>query len=205
MLKGCRCICQTQRHNNILKQTHRRQKGHFVFVAFFNSNLVVSARQVNSTEHSRFTKLIKQVMDTRDWKHVEACLFIQVSKINTHSKLSCLFPHKQDRGTIWQDAGANPTRLPACHLHATKPLQVHWQTNGITCGEGGWHFHLPNQLHGQVLCEEPNPEFERHPKTHHTKQHTMHQSGLSHPQALSGHHMALLEQANKLPLVQIAK
>ena len=95
--------------------------------------------------------------------------------------------------------------LPACHLHATKPLQVHWQTNGITCGEGGWHFHLPNQWHGQVLCEEPSPEFETRPETHHTKQHTVHQSGLPCPQALSSHHKALLEQANKLLLVQIAE
>ena len=47
-----------------------------MFVAFFKMNLVISAKQVNSTEHSRFTKLIKQVMDTRDWKHVKARLFI---------------------------------------------------------------------------------------------------------------------------------
>ena len=47
-----------------------------MFVAFFNTNLVISARQVNSTEHSRFTKLIKQVVDTRDWKHVKARLLI---------------------------------------------------------------------------------------------------------------------------------
>ena len=79
-----------------------------MFVAFFYTNLVISARQVNSTEHSRFAKLIKQVVDTRDWKHVKARLFIQASKINTHSKLSCLFPHEQDRGTIRRDAGANP-------------------------------------------------------------------------------------------------
>ena len=55
-------------------------------MAFFYSNLVISTRQVKSTEHLRFTKLIKQVMDTRDWKHVEACLFIQASKVNTHLK-----------------------------------------------------------------------------------------------------------------------
>ena len=71
-----------------------------MFVAFFYMNLVISARQVNSTEHSRFTKLIKQVMDTRDWKHVKAHLFIEASEIHTHSKLSCLFSHEQDRGTI---------------------------------------------------------------------------------------------------------
>ena len=77
-------------------------------MAFFNSNLVISARQVNSTEHSYFTKLVKQVMDTRDWKHVKARLFIQASEIYTHSKLSCLFSYEQDRGTIGRDAGANP-------------------------------------------------------------------------------------------------
>ena len=76
VLKGCRCIRQTQRHNNILKQTHRRKKGRFVFMAFFDSNLVISARQVNSTEHSRFTKLIEQVVDTRYWKHIKVRLFI---------------------------------------------------------------------------------------------------------------------------------
>ena len=79
-----------------------------MFVAFFNSNLVVSIRQVNSTEHSRFTKLIEQVMDTRDWKHVKVHLFILASKTYTHSKLSCLFSYEQDRGTIRRDAGANP-------------------------------------------------------------------------------------------------
>ena len=47
-----------------------------MFVAFFYTNLVISARQVNGTEHSRFAKLIKQVVDTRDWEHVEARLLI---------------------------------------------------------------------------------------------------------------------------------
>ena len=47
-----------------------------MFVAFFYTNLVISARQVNGTEHSRFAKLIEQVVDTRDWEHVEARLLI---------------------------------------------------------------------------------------------------------------------------------
>ena len=79
-----------------------------MFVAFFYPNLVISARQVNSTEHSCFAKLIKQVVDTRDWKYVKARSLIEASEIYTHSKLSCLFSHKQDRGTIRRDAGANP-------------------------------------------------------------------------------------------------
>ena len=119
-------------------------------MALFNSNLVVSARQVNSTEHSRFTKLIKQVMDTRDWKHVKACLFIQASKINTHSKLSCLFPHKQDRGTIWQDAGANP----AFCQHVIYMLLNHFKFIGrqtvLLVARGGGIFIY--QINGMVKC-----------------------------------------------------
>ena len=37
---------------------------------------------------------------------------------------------------------------PACHIHATKLLQVHWQTNGITCGGGGGIFIY--QINGMV-------------------------------------------------------
>ena len=178
-----------------------------MFVALFNSNLVVSARQVNSTEHLRFTKLIEQVMDTRDWKHDEACLFIQASKVNTHSKLCCLFPHKQDRGTIWRDAGAN---LALCQ-HVIYMLLNYFKFIGrqtvllVARGGGIFIYQINGMVKCQVLCEEPNQEFETHPETYHTKQHTMHQSGLPHPQTLSGHHMALLEQANKWPLVQIAQ
>ena len=121
-----------------------------MFVAFFNSNLVVSARQVNSTEHSRFTKLIKQVMDTRDWKHVKARLFIQASKINTHSKLSCLFPYKQDRGTIWRDAGANP----ALRQHVIYMLLNHFKFIGrqtvLLVARGGGIFIY--QINSMVKC-----------------------------------------------------
>ena len=121
-----------------------------MFTAFFNLNLVVSAKQVNSTEHSCFTKLIKQVMDTRDWKHVKVRLFIQASKINTHSKLSCLFPYKQDRGTIWQDAGANP----ALRQHVIYMLLNHFkfigrQTVLLVARVGGI---LIYQINSMVKC-----------------------------------------------------
>ena len=121
-----------------------------MFMALFNSNLVVSARQVNSTEHSRITKLIEQIMDMRDWKHAEAHLFIQASKINTHSKLSCLFPHKQDRGTIWQDAGVNP----AFRQHVIYMLLNHFKFIGrqtvLLVARGGGIFIY--QINGMVKC-----------------------------------------------------
>ena len=144
-------------------------------------------------------------MDTRDWKHVKARLLIQASKIYTHLKLSCSLPYKQDRGTIGRDGGANPALRQLVIYMLLDHFKFICRQTVLLVARGGWHSHLPNQWHGQVLCEEPSPEFETRPKTHHTKQHTMHQSGLPHPQTLSGHHMALLEQANKLPLVQIAE
>ena len=121
-----------------------------MFVAFFNSNLVISARQVNSTKHSHFTKFIKQVVDTRDWKHVKVCLLIQASKINTHSKLSCLFPYKQDWGTIWQDTGANP----ALRQHVIYMLLNHFKFIGrqtiLLVARGGGIFIY--QINGMVKC-----------------------------------------------------
>ena len=121
-----------------------------MFMAFFDTNLVISARQVNSTEHSRFTKLIKQVMDTKDWKHVEVRLFIQASKIDTKSKLSCRFSYKQDRGTIWRDAGANP----ALHQHVIYMLQNHFkficrQTVLLVVRGGGIFIY---QINSMVKC-----------------------------------------------------
>ena len=86
MLKGYRHICQTQRHNNILKQTHRHKKGQFMFVAFFDLNLVVCTRQVNNTEHLRFIKCIKQIVNMKNWEHVNVSLLIIAPKIDTNSE-----------------------------------------------------------------------------------------------------------------------
>ena len=129
-----------------------------MFVAFINLNLVICTRQVNSAEHLHSTKLVRQVLDIRDWENVKVSLLIQNFKIYTYSELSCFFTHNQDRGTIEQNAGANPALCQYVIYILQNHLKFIDSKMVLLVARGGWNLCLPNQWHGQALCGEPNPE-----------------------------------------------
>ena len=101
VLEGGRSIGKVLWHNNIFKQTHWCQKSHFVLVAFFYAHLVVRRGHVNGTEYSGLTKLVKKVVYTWYWKHVQTNLLIQATKTDAHVEFTSLFAYKEDGCTVW--------------------------------------------------------------------------------------------------------
>ena len=69
-------------------------------MSFFYAYLVVRRGKVNGTEYSGLTKLVKEVMNTWYWKHVQMRLLIQTMEIDTHAKLTGLFAYEEDGCTV---------------------------------------------------------------------------------------------------------
>ena len=67
---------------------------------FFYAHWVVRRGKINGTEYSGLTKLVEKVMDTRYWKHVQTCLLIQTTEIDTHAKFTGLFAYEEDGCTV---------------------------------------------------------------------------------------------------------
>ena len=69
-------------------------------MAFFYAHLAARRGQVNDTEYSGLTKLVKKVVYMRYWKYVQTHLLIQTTEINTHVEFTGLFTYKEEGCTI---------------------------------------------------------------------------------------------------------
>ena len=70
-LEGWWCIRQTNGDHHILIQALRCQKCGFMLVTFADANLMVGMAKVYQAKHCRFSKLVKQVGNTRNREHIE--------------------------------------------------------------------------------------------------------------------------------------
>ena len=75
-------------------------------MAFFYAHLVIRRWQVNSTEYSSLTKLVKKDVNIQYWKHVQICMLIQTTEINTDAKFTGLFVYEEHGCTVRWYAGS---------------------------------------------------------------------------------------------------
>ena len=69
-------------------------------MAFFYVHLVLLRGQVNGTEDFGLTKLVKKAVYMQYHKHVQTCLPIQTTKVNTYAEFTGPFAHKEDGCTV---------------------------------------------------------------------------------------------------------
>ena len=93
-LKGCRCGCQTKRHNQPFKVTIACGKRCFRNIIGINGNLVVATGKVNLREDFATAKLVETFIGSWNYIAIFDSNVVQLSIIYAHAKLTILLKHE---------------------------------------------------------------------------------------------------------------
>ena len=85
MHKECRSVGEAEGHNNVLIKTVSSGERGLRNIFLLYLELMISSPQINFSEYFRPTKLIKQIVDPRQWILVFDGNVIQLSVVYTHS------------------------------------------------------------------------------------------------------------------------
>ena len=96
-LEGGRCVSQPKGYDIVLEVPVAYPERRLLLVSFFNTDIGVRSREIETREDTRACQLVSKLRDERQGVAVLYHLIIQLSVVHVYPELSVLFGDEENR------------------------------------------------------------------------------------------------------------
>jgi len=95
-------VGQAKEHNCQFEESFAGLKGGFVFIAFFNANIIVSPVDVKLGKEVFLCKIVNEFRDEWQWIFIRDCPLVQVPIVLYRMELAILLSNQEEATGIWR-------------------------------------------------------------------------------------------------------